>query len=148
MSNHLNSMRSTINLRFKCYHARPFSCGWFRGGGPVGRPRAVEARELRYQTFDGYQIRCNCVVSGVPHSLSPRLPSDCDRQMGDANASIPTVQPIISKPMWGAYAASAALNSVSFVSQVSIDSGESRRDVTNLCSFEHVLQARTRRTDY
>jgi len=44
-------------------------------------------------------------------------------QMGDANASIPTVQPIFSRPMWGAQPASAALNSVSFVSQISIDSG-------------------------
>ncbi|KAA1478514.1 urease [Dentipellis sp. KUC8613] len=44
-------------------------------------------------------------------------------QMGDANASIPTVQPFLGKPMWGAYPASAALNSITFVSQVSIDSG-------------------------
>jgi urease len=43
--------------------------------------------------------------------------------MGDANASIPTVQPFFSKPMWGAYPGSAALNSVSFVSQISLDSG-------------------------
>ncbi|KDQ59079.1 hypothetical protein JAAARDRAFT_33810 [Jaapia argillacea MUCL 33604] len=44
-------------------------------------------------------------------------------QMGDANASIPTVQPFFSKPMWGSYPASAALNSVSFVSEISISSG-------------------------
>jgi len=44
-------------------------------------------------------------------------------QMGDANASIPTVQPVYSRPMWGAKAASAALNSVTFVSEVSITSG-------------------------
>ena len=44
-------------------------------------------------------------------------------QMGDANASIPTVQPFFGRPMWGAYPASAALNSVSFVSEVSITSG-------------------------
>lgn len=43
--------------------------------------------------------------------------------MGDANASIPTVQPFIGRPMWGAHAASAALNSVSFVSGISITSG-------------------------
>ena len=43
--------------------------------------------------------------------------------MGDANASIPTVQPFIGRPMWGSYPASAALNSVSFVSAVSIESG-------------------------
>ncbi|KAL1721902.1 hypothetical protein EV715DRAFT_270772 [Schizophyllum commune] len=44
-------------------------------------------------------------------------------QMGDANASIPTVQPYFSKPMWGAKPGSAALNSVSFVSSLSITSG-------------------------
>lgn len=43
--------------------------------------------------------------------------------MGDANASIPTVQPFYTKPMWGSYPASAALNSVSFVSKLSLDSG-------------------------
>ena len=43
--------------------------------------------------------------------------------MGDANASIPTVQPFIGRPMWGALGASAALNSVTFVSEVSIQSG-------------------------
>ncbi|KAF8920008.1 urease [Mucidula mucida] len=44
-------------------------------------------------------------------------------QMGDANASIPSVQPFFSKPMWGAKPGSAALNSVAFVSAVSIASG-------------------------
>ncbi|KAI0649303.1 urease [Trametes meyenii] len=44
-------------------------------------------------------------------------------QMGDANASIPTVQPFIGRPMWGSHPGSAALNSVSFVSEVSIASG-------------------------
>ncbi|KAF7322498.1 Urease [Mycena chlorophos] len=44
-------------------------------------------------------------------------------QMGDANASIPSVQPFFGKPMWGAKAGSAALNSVAFVSQLSISSG-------------------------
>lgn len=43
--------------------------------------------------------------------------------MGDANASIPTVQPFFAKPMWGAHPGSAALNSVAFVSQASVDSG-------------------------
>ncbi|TDL15433.1 urease [Rickenella mellea] len=44
-------------------------------------------------------------------------------QMGDANASIPTVQPVRLQPMWGSYPASAALNSVAFVSSISIVSG-------------------------
>ncbi|KAF8524895.1 hypothetical protein BU17DRAFT_74668 [Hysterangium stoloniferum] len=42
-------------------------------------------------------------------------------QMGDPNASIPTVQPVLPRQMFGAYAGSAALNSVHFVSKVSID---------------------------
>jgi hypothetical protein len=48
--------------------------------------------------------------------------------MGDANASIPTVQPVLPRPMWGANPASAALNSVSFVSQVSIELGMTEID--------------------
>lgn len=44
-------------------------------------------------------------------------------QMGDANASIPTVQPVFGRPMWGSYAGSAALNSITFVSELSITSG-------------------------
>lgn len=47
----------------------------------------------------------------------------CLGQMGDANASIPTVQPIIGRPMWGSYPKVAALNSVLFVSELSISSG-------------------------
>ncbi|KAF8896539.1 hypothetical protein BD779DRAFT_1433822 [Infundibulicybe gibba] len=43
-------------------------------------------------------------------------------QVGEANGSIPTVQPLFSKPMWGAKAASAAMNSISFVSKSSIQS--------------------------
>jgi len=44
-------------------------------------------------------------------------------QMGDANASIPTVQPFFGRPMWGAYPGSASRNSISFVSKASIESG-------------------------
>lgn len=43
--------------------------------------------------------------------------------MGDANASIPTVQPFLGRPMWGAHAGSAALNSVAFVSAASLAPG-------------------------
>jgi urease len=46
-------------------------------------------------------------------------------QMGDANASIPTVQPVVGAPMFAALPGAAALSSVLFVSQLSIDSGAS-----------------------
>ncbi|KAI0734245.1 hypothetical protein C8Q72DRAFT_808402 [Fomitopsis betulina] len=48
-------------------------------------------------------------------------------QMGDANASIPTVQPVIGRPMWGSHAMSAALNSVAFVSGISVELGIKQR---------------------
>jgi urease subunit alpha len=42
-------------------------------------------------------------------------------QMGDANASIPTPQPVFPRPMWGATAAPA--NSVHFVAPAALDDG-------------------------
>ncbi|BGP27954.1 urease [Rhodotorula toruloides] len=43
--------------------------------------------------------------------------------MGDANASIPTVQPVIGRPMWGSQPSAAALTSLLFVSSLSLSSG-------------------------
>lgn len=48
-------------------------------------------------------------------------------QMGDANASIPTPQPVMGRPMFGARARAVASTCISFVSQLSLDSGEVRR---------------------
>ncbi|KAG1841126.1 urease [Suillus subalutaceus] len=39
-------------------------------------------------------------------------------QMGDANASIPTVQPTYGRPMWGSFPPAAALNSVAFTGTI------------------------------
>src|SRR3954470_7158114 len=44
-------------------------------------------------------------------------------QMGDANASIPTTQPVISRPMYGSYGSAAAKNSFAFVSHISVAEG-------------------------
>lgn len=44
--------------------------------------------------------------------------------MGEANGSIPTVQPSFGRPMWGSLPSSAALNSIAFVSRASIDNGK------------------------
>ena len=42
-------------------------------------------------------------------------------QMGDANASIPTPQPVFPRPMFGAYGRAATLCSLTFVSQAAVD---------------------------
>ncbi|AZM63574.1 MULTISPECIES: urease subunit alpha [unclassified Streptomyces] len=44
-------------------------------------------------------------------------------QMGDANASIPTPQPVLPRPMYGAVGRAPAADSVNFVAQAAIDAG-------------------------
>ncbi|RLU81156.1 urease subunit alpha [Streptomyces griseocarneus] len=44
-------------------------------------------------------------------------------QMGDANASIPTPQPILPRPMFGAVGRAPAANSLNFVTQWALDDG-------------------------
>jgi urease subunit alpha len=51
--------------------------------------------------------------------------------MGDANASIPTPQPVLPRPMFGAAPATAAATSVHFVSPQAIDDGLADRLAVN-----------------
>jgi urease subunit alpha len=44
-------------------------------------------------------------------------------QMGDPNASIPTPQPVMMRPMFGAYGRATGATSFAFVSQLSLDRG-------------------------
>jgi urease subunit alpha len=48
-------------------------------------------------------------------------------QMGDANASIPTPQPVLPRPMFGAYPAAAAATSVHFVAPAAFEAHLGRR---------------------
>jgi urease subunit alpha len=43
--------------------------------------------------------------------------------MGDANASIPTPQPVIYRPMFGSFGGATASTAVTFVSRASVDAG-------------------------
>ena len=43
--------------------------------------------------------------------------------MGDANASIPTPQPVIYRPMFGSFGGATASTSVTFVSQAAVEGG-------------------------
>ncbi|MGX9792030.1 urease subunit alpha [Mycobacterium sp. MMS18-G62] len=51
--------------------------------------------------------------------------------MGDANASIPTPQPVLPRPMFGAAPAAAAATSVHFVSPQAVDDGLAERLAVN-----------------
>jgi urease subunit alpha len=44
-------------------------------------------------------------------------------QMGDANASIPTPQPVFPRPMFGAFGRALTLSSLTFVSRAALDAG-------------------------
>jgi urease subunit alpha len=48
-------------------------------------------------------------------------------QMGDPNASIPTPQPVYSRPMFGAFGRSLERSSVTFVSQAAQAAGIGER---------------------
>jgi urease subunit alpha len=48
-------------------------------------------------------------------------------QMGDANASIPTPQPVWSRPMYGASPRAAAATSVAFVAPAALEDGLAER---------------------
>jgi urease subunit alpha len=62
--------------------------------------------------------------------------------MGDANASIPTPQPVLPRPMFGAAPAAAAATSVHFVSPQAIEDGLADRLAVNrkLVPVENVRQ--------
>jgi urease subunit alpha len=47
--------------------------------------------------------------------------------MGDANASIPTPQPVLPRPMWGAAPVVAARTSLAFVSPAALEDGLAER---------------------
>src|SRR5882762_9253251 len=51
--------------------------------------------------------------------------------MGDANASIPTPQPVLPRPMFGASPAAAAATSVHFVSPQAVEDGLADRLAVN-----------------
>jgi urease subunit alpha len=44
-------------------------------------------------------------------------------QMGDPNASIPTPQPVYTRPMWGAFGRAVERSAVIFASQAAVDDG-------------------------
>ncbi|MEU6456429.1 urease subunit alpha [Streptomyces sp. NPDC047065] len=48
-------------------------------------------------------------------------------QMGDANASIPTPQPVLPRPMFGAHGTAPAANSVGFVAERAVEDGLAER---------------------
>ncbi|MEK9518129.1 urease subunit alpha [Streptomyces sp. NPDC087908] len=73
-------------------------------------------------------------------------------QMGDANASIPTPQPVLPRPMFGALGKAAAAGSVNFVAQAAIEDDIAQRlalhkEFTPIGSTRRVSKADMREND-
>jgi urease subunit alpha len=72
--------------------------------------------------------------------------------MGDANASIPTPQPVLPRPMWGASPAVASSCSLAFVAPVALEDGLDerlalRRRVLPAADVRHLSKAEMPRND-
>ncbi|WP_371636929.1 urease subunit alpha [Streptomyces zaomyceticus] len=73
-------------------------------------------------------------------------------QMGDANASIPTPQPVLPRPMFGALGKAAAAGSVNFVAQAAIEDDIAQRlgvhkEFATIGSTRRVTKADMREND-
>ncbi|MFI0986935.1 urease subunit alpha [Streptomyces exfoliatus] len=73
-------------------------------------------------------------------------------QMGDANASIPTPQPVLPRPMFGALGKAAAAGSVNFVAEAAIEDDLPRRlgvhkEFAAIASTRRVTKADMREND-
>ena len=106
------------NLRAQRYVAKITICPAVAHGldGEIGSVEAGKLADLVLWDPGWFGIRPDVVVKG---GLVARA------QMGDANASIPTPQPIMSRPMFGDTAAGAL--SVAWVAPIAIDDGLAER---------------------
>jgi urease subunit alpha len=56
--------------------------------------------------------------------------------MGDANASIPTPQPVVYRPMFGSFGGATASTSVTFISQASQEAGIQKQFRKRACAVQ------------
>jgi urease subunit alpha len=104
------------NLRARRYVAKYTICPAIAHGldGEVGSVEVGKLADLVLWDPAFFGVRPHVVLKGGMIAWA---------QMGDANASIPTPQPQLPRPMFGAAPAAAAATSVHFVAQAAIDDG-------------------------
>lgn len=116
------------NLRVRRYIAKYTICPAIAHGldGEIGSIEVGKLADLVLWEPKFFGVRPHVVVKGGFVAWGA---------MGDANASIPTPQPIFSRPMWGASSRVASATSVHFVSQSAIDAGiESKINISRMFS--------------
>jgi urease subunit alpha len=105
------------NTRARRYVAKTTICPAISHGlaGEVGSVEVGKLADLVLWDPAFFGVRPQVVVKGGFIAYA---------QMGDANASIPTPQPILPRPMFGAAPKAAAATSVAFVAPVALESGD------------------------
>jgi urease subunit alpha len=104
------------NHRARRYVAKYTICPAVAHGidGEVGSVEAGKLADLVLWDPAFFGVRPHLVVKGGAIAWAA---------MGDANASIPTPQPILPRPMFGAYGAAPAATSLAFVATAAIEDG-------------------------
>jgi urease subunit alpha len=104
------------NTRVKRYIAKYTICPAIAHGlaGQVGSVEVGKLADLVLYDPRFFGVRPHLVVKGGVISMA---------QMGDANASIPTPQPVMARPMFGAVGATAGQTSVAWVAPAAIEDG-------------------------
>ena len=102
------------NLRARRYVAKYTICPAIAHGldGEVGSVEVGKLADLVLWEPRYFGVRPSTVLKGGLVAWA---------QMGDANASIPTPQPVLPRPMWGAQPTVASATSVHFVAEAAVD---------------------------
>ncbi|GAA3386085.1 urease subunit alpha [Cryptosporangium minutisporangium] len=113
---HLSGGGPADNFRARRYVAKYTICPAIAHGleAEVGSVEVGKLADLVLWEPKFFGVRPHVVVKGGMIAWA---------QMGDANASIPTPQPILPRPMWGARPTAASATSVHFVAPVAIEDG-------------------------
>jgi len=112
------------NLRARRYVAKYTICPAIAHGldTEVGSVEVGKLADLVLWNPAFFGVRPSVVVKGGMIAYAA---------MGDANASIPTPQPVLPRPMFGAYGAAPAATSVHFVAPAAIEDGLADRLAVN-----------------
>jgi urease subunit alpha len=107
---------SADNLRARRYVAKYTICPAITHGleAEVGSVEPGKLADLVLWDPAFFGVRPHAVLKGGMIAWA---------QMGDANASIPTPQPVLPRPMFGAYGRAAPATSVLFVSPTALEDG-------------------------
>ncbi len=108
------------NMRARRYVAKYTICPAVAHGldGEIGSIEVGKLADLVLWEPAFFGVRPHAVIKGGMIAWAA---------MGDANASIPTPQPVLPRPMFGAAPASAAATSVHFVSPQAVEDGLAER---------------------